>query len=66
MQFFTVNDSFARDISGAGNHRITLTDLQPDTEYTVQVAALYGEGVVGPYADPIPAATLPASSQGEL
>ena len=63
VQYIAGNDSRTRDVSGAGNHTVALTDLEPDTEYTVQVAALYERDVVGPYSDSI-TATLPPSAQG--
>ena len=65
VQYFAGNDFDTQDISGAGNHVVTLTDLQPGIEYTVQVAPLYETNVVGPYSDSITATTLPPSVQGE-
>ena len=65
VQFLAGNDCDTQDVSGAGNHTVTLTDLQPGTAYTVQVAPLYETDVVGPYSDSITTATLPPSVQRE-
>ena len=50
VQYFAGNDCDTQDVSGAGSHTVTLTDLQLGNEYTVQVAALYETDVVGPYS----------------
>ena len=63
VQYIAGNDSRTRDVSGAGNHTVALTDLEQDTEYTVQIAALYERDVAGPYSDSI-TATLPPSTHG--